>query len=177
LLAFLRNGVIVAAIASIFLFWNSSHDSEQIVLAILVALVIFNCVPIILTVAVDLISRRHKSSPRGTLPLQTESVKTEAVSLKYRIIALTIIAAVVSLFAGVAIFLASFTHLYFQVPWAIQPATHLAYVLIALGVLPVVAFLSFIAGTYYQGELRGNGPFHWFFRRIASPSNYWPTAA
>jgi hypothetical protein len=173
---FVRNGAIVALVVAILLFRNSPHDPEEIALTIVIPLVIFNCIPFILVGILDSIRRLRPQIPQQSLPLsQSPPVQTKAVPLKYRLFAYALIGTIIGFSAGLAILLGSFAYDSFYVSWAIVPARHLSYALLGISILPIVALLSFVAGNYYQGKLRGSGLFHWVSRTVTHPLNYWPT--
>jgi hypothetical protein len=176
IIKFARNGCIVAFVVAILLFRNSPHDSEEIALTILIPLVIFNCIPFIVVGIVDSVRRlRPKISQEPLHFSQSPPVQTKALPLKDRFIAYALVVVILSFFAGIAILLASFTYASFYVSWAITSAQHISYVLLGVSILPVVALLSFVAGSRYQGKLRNSGLFHWVSRRVTHPVSYWPT--
>jgi hypothetical protein len=172
---FLRNGAIVAAIASILLFWNSPHQAGEIATAIVVPLVIFNCIPIFLLGILDFVSRLRPNTVQKPLPLENQRTNTNALPLKYRMAAYGIVGMFVGFFAGIAIFLASFTYSSFGIPWAEQPARHLSYLLLGVSALPIVVAISFFAGIYYQAKFRNSGMLQWLSVKARHPFTYWPT--
>lgn len=163
LLAFLRNGAIVGAVASILLFWNSPHQAGEIALAIVLPLCIFNCLPFLLRGGFVTLSRLIPRTPQESLPFKPSAAETKAIPLQYRLITYALLAMIGSFIAGLTIWLASFTYSSFDIPWAIYPARHLADALMGISVLPVVAFLSFLMGAYCHGKFRS---LPWVSRKI-----------
>jgi hypothetical protein len=174
-LAFFRNGLIAAFVAAILLFWNSSHSAEQITVAIVVPLIIFNCIPFFLHALAPLLPQ----PPQRNLPLP--AVEPKALPPNRRRNALLAIGIIVSmiicLFGGAAIFLASFTYDYFGIPWATNPARDLALLLVSLSILPIVAVASFIAGMVWTGKIRDSGLALWIYIKALRPLSHWPTFA
>jgi len=174
-LRFFRNGTIVGLGLAVLLFWNSPHAADEIVVAVTVPLILFNCMPIVVSGILKIISELLPKSPQESLPLQAQPMNTEAVPFKYRLILYGIIGIMVSFCAGVAILLASFTYAFSLVPWAIQPARGLSYLLLGICTFPIIAVASFIAGTYYSAKLRNTAILHWISSRATRPLTYWPT--
>ena len=172
-LIFFRNGLIVAFVVALLLFWDSPHSADEISVSIAVPLIIFNLVPVIL----------HSLSPFLPQPPQRQLPAVDFVTLpptrrRNALIALTtVVLMMIFFFGGCAIFLGSFTYPYLGVDWAIGPARHIAFWMFAISALPVVAFVSFIAGMIYSGKIRDNVTALWLYLKWIRPLSHWPTHA
>ena len=155
-LKFIRSGAIVALVASLLLFRDSPHTASEISVAIAVPLIIFNCMPLVLMGIL-------KAMPR----------KTRLVA--FGIIGILVIV-IIGFFAAVSILLASFAYAALSIPWAITPARHLSYILLAISALPIIAAISFLAGIYSR-RLRDSALLRFVSVKARQPSTYWPTMA
>ena len=173
---FFYRGIPVAFAASICLFWNSTHNADEIIVAIATPLLIFNFIPILLNTATALTAQRKKL-PQQSLPFREPMSQTRAVPFRYKLVAYGLIGVVLSFFAGLSILLASVTYSFFEIPWASIPARHLAYILLGASAVPMLVACSFLAGVYYSGKFRNNSNASWLSYKASHPFRYWPTTA
>jgi hypothetical protein len=174
-LKFVRNGAFVGIGAGVVLFWNSAHSADEITVTIAVPLIIFNCMPVIISGVIALIAVL-RPQPQQELPLQVQPTSTRAIPLKYRLLAYGIIAVFIGFLVALAIFLASLTYKFFEVPWAIHPARELSYILFALSSSGILFIVGFFAGVYTSHRFRTSAFSEWFFHKLSHPLALWPTS-
>jgi hypothetical protein len=176
-LVFFRNGLTIAFVAAVVLFWDSPHSADEIAVTIAVPLIIFNCIPFFLQSLATLLPQ----PPQNNLSLaevQLKDFKTlPGESRRNAPAIVAIISMIICFFGSGAIFLASFTYSYFGVSWAVTPARHLSYLLFALTSLPVVAVISFVAGMVYSGKIRNSALAALVYLKALQPLSHWPTFA
>jgi hypothetical protein len=181
-LKFARNGAILALVMGLILFWNSPHTADEISVAIAIPLIIFNCIPFLVRGLAATIADSIPSSPQEPLPFKTEpTIDLNALPRQRRmqiaIIAGAVVFMIVCLFAGCAIFLASFSYSYFDVAWAVIPARRLAYIMFAITAIPVAGVLGFVAGMAYTGKILDSAIALVIYLRTIRPLAHWPTYA
>ena len=180
---FVRNGAIVGLVAALLFFWNSRHTAEEISVAIALPLIIFNCIPVVLAGIANIFSRHfRKPVQQEPLPFPDKpTVNIKDLPLKHRLLGYavvgTLVVMLICFLAGIAIFLASIAYPYFGVSRAALPARHLAYLVLAISVLPIVVLASFAAGLYCSGRFRDSAIFRWISSKAARPLDYWPNPA
>jgi hypothetical protein len=177
---FTRNGVVVVSVVAIPFCWLSSHSADEIAVVIGTPLIIFNCVPFLLS-ALFSITARFLPEPAEPLPPPPTTQPFNALPTRRRIIMLSMTIIIGGMFicfsAGGAILVASFAYSALDVSWAVLPARHLAFWLLAFSALPIVALVSFIIGIYYAGKMRSGVTLALISAQTRHPRTYWPTAA
>lgn len=178
---FTRNGAIFGLLVALFFFWGSSHSADEIAVSIAIPLILFNCMPLILTVIARLISAILPPPRQESLPLDSPPVDIKTLPAKQRVKAYllvwTVIAMILCFFGSLALLAASYAYPTFDIAWAAHPARILSVVLFAISVVPIVATLSFVAGMSYTGKIRDSAVAIWIYLRTIHPLRHWPTTA
>lgn len=177
---FTRNGVIVVTAVAIPFFWNSPHSADEIAVVIGTPLILFNCAPFLIS-AFFSVASKFLPKPTEPLPPVPEQPPFKTLPLKTQIIVLTVGGIIVGMFicfsAGGAILMASFAYPALNVGWAVLPARHLAFWLLGLSILPIVAVTGFVIGIHYAGRMRNGMTLALISAQTQKTRTYWPTAA